>query len=158
MFAAIDHLYSTFAAAVTLGAATPPVAVYDGPRAAEPGQNLLSLYIGVDDPGIVGANTGPVAAAGAWTWAGLGRLARYETFEVPCCALAADAASDMRSARLAAKGIYDAVDALLVPGDVDLGGTVLFISGVSTYALRQDQFTTGAVAWLTFAVGCKTRI
>jgi hypothetical protein len=159
MGAAIDYLVTVFRAAPTLGLATPPVTVFDGPSAADddgPGQ--LQLFVGIDDPA-VNADTPDAAftANGLITWAGIGPKARYETFTVPCAAVAWSGDGDTRTVRLAALGIFNAADALIVPTDVDLGGTVLYVESVS-YSLRQDQYEDGAVAWVQFGFQCKARL
>lgn len=155
----IDYLVGTFTAAPGIGAATPPVAVYDGPSSSEPGLVDRALYVAMDDPGIgTAATTGAVAGTVSWEWASLGAQRRYEQIAVPCVILCVDAGGNMRAARTLCTDLYATVDALIVPGDVSMGGRVLYVTGLSEGTMRTDQFSVGAVAWLTFAFECKARI
>lgn len=154
--ATIDYLVSAFTVAATIGQAPVPVAVYDGPAASDDTAQL-QLFVGLDNPGVEQDNSGQVAGSGQITWAGIGPRARYEEFVVPCAAVAWNGDSDVRAARLQVLGIVNAVDALIVPGDVDLGGNVLFVQSLS-YELRQDSYDDGAVAWALLGIACKARL
>jgi hypothetical protein len=157
--AVINYLVDVFTAAPTIGAATPPITVYDGPQAIDPGELTKALYVAVDNPGVGdGASIGPVAAELSWQWAGLGAQRRYELFSVACTAVCVDPNSNLRTARQGCMDIFAAVDAVLVPGDVSLGNQVVFITGLSQGQLRTEQFDIGAVSWFTFAVEAKSRI
>lgn len=154
----INYLVDTFTAAATLGAATPPVAVYDGPGSGSPGQVDQALFVGLDDPGIGGVTLGPVAATVSWRWGSLGAKSRLEQLGVPCVILCVDGGGSIRAARNLCLDVWARVDAVLVPSNIDLGGNAVYLTGLSQGTLRSDQFDMGAVAWMAFAVECETRI
>lgn len=157
--AVIDYLVDRFTAAGTLGAATPPVPVYDGPQALDPGQVVQALYVAVDNPGMGDdSSQGPVAAEFAWRWASLGAKTRYEQISVPCTAVHIDAGGSLRTARDGCMSLFAAADAVIVPGDLTLGGLVVVVTGMTRGELRTEQFDVGAVAWLTFVVEVQSRI
>lgn len=156
--AVVNYLVGVFRAANTIGAAPSPVPVYDGPTAMEPGQSNTALYVGVDDPGIDTPSSSPTGALSIWEWGQLGARSRWELITIPLTALAIDAGGDVQAARTACSGLYAAVDALIVPGDLTLGGLALYITGMGGATLKQGQYTSGAVAWWTFPIECKVRI
>ncbi|WP_239404642.1 hypothetical protein [Frankia sp. Cj3] len=152
--ATIDYLVDTFTAAATLGAASPPVAVYDGPVTTQE-HAQLSLWVGVDD---VDSDSALIAATGEQTWAGLGKQARDELFSVNCVAEAWSGDTGVRAVRTAVYGIVAAVEDI-VRTDANLGGTILVtLHGVTGHTLRQNQTSTGAVAQVSFTIACKARI
>jgi hypothetical protein len=150
--AILDYLTATFTAASTLGAATPPVAVYDGPVITQAPDQLI-LWVGMDDPD---SDEAPTSAFSEQTWAGLGAQAKDEQFTVNCVAEAWGGETDIAAIRTAAFAIVAAVENL-VRGDVMLGGRVQF-QGVTGLSLRQDQTTRGAVARVTFQITGQARI
>src|SRR6266566_3574270 len=152
--ATLDYLVTTFTAAATLGAATPPVAVFDGPVLTEAPAELV-LWVGMGDPD---SEEGQVAADSAAEWAALGAQAQNEEFSIHCVAEAWGGADDVKAIRLAAYGIVAAVETLL-RADVSLGGTLP--SGqarVTGSQLRQNNVQTGAVARVAFDINCRARI
>lgn len=157
--AVIDYLVSACTVAATLGAATPPVSVIDGPMVtADPGP--LALWIGVDD--IDPGTTQPAAASGTQDWAGLGRMARNERLTIHCVAQAWSGNDDVRSLRVAAAGIVSAVEDL-VRGDVSLGGTVSTPgnAGVTSAEWRQGPglvSTRGMAVRVMFEITAQARI
>lgn len=155
--AVLDYLVTLFETAPTIGAASPPIPVYDGPEVTDPGMTPVALYVGVSDPGVESQAEAPVAAVHSWRWASM-PLKRYETLGVWCTSLAVSGSSDIRSARIACTTLTAAVDALIVPGNVTLGDTVLYVSGMSDSTLKQGQYSTGAVAWQSFFIECEVRI
>lgn len=152
--AVIDYLVTTFTAASTLGAATPPVAVYDGPVVTDAPAQLI-LWVGMDDPD---SEEAPISAESESEWGSLGALARNEQITVHCVAEAWSGPDDVRAMRVAAFGIVAAVETLL-RADVSLGGTLP--SGwceVTGMQLRQNNVTQGAVARVAFHINCRARI
>lgn len=119
----ISYLVASFQAAATLGKATPPVTVIDGPEInADPGP--LALWVGVDDIDAVAAGALPAAATTTQEWMpGLGRNGRTESLSIPCVAQAAAGDDDVASLRTAAAGIFAAVQGL-VDADPSLGGAI----------------------------------
>lgn len=151
--AVLDYLVAAFTAAATLGAATPPVAVYDGPVATDAPEQL-TLWVGMDDPD---SEDAPAAAESESQWAALGNLAQDEEITVYCVAEAWSGDTDVRTIRLAAYGIVAAVETLL-RADATLGGTLP--SGwcrVTGRRLRQNNVQTGAAARVAFRIDCWCR-
>lgn len=150
----IDYLVTAFTAAVTLGAADPPVVVYDGPVVTlEPAE--LVLFVGIDDAEGIGAAVGATAEQ---QWAALGKMARDELLTVFCVAQAWSGDRDVRTARVAAFGIVAAVEDI-VRGDAALGGLVQFVNpGVTGLTLRQNNTPDGAIAEVAFSINGKARI
>lgn len=147
----IDLMVSLFGAAATLGAATPPVAVYDGPIVTM-APDQLALYVGLDEL----ENAGPTAATSTADWAAMGRRAIDERLEVWCLAEAWSGDTDVRTARVAAFGIVAAAADVLRTGDFS---SILWNPPVvADLTLRQDQSDPGAVARVTFRVDGKARI
>lgn len=154
--AVIDYLVTLFSAAATLGQATPPVTVIDGPDpAADPG--TLTLWVGVDDI----ASPEPQAADSAQSWAGLGHQARNEQVTVFCVAQAWSGDDNVRAMRLAVAGIVSAAEDL-VRNDASLGGTVSTPGNAAVTAIRWQQgpgVTGGRMgARATFEITAQARI
>jgi len=153
--ALIDYLVALFNSSVTLGQATPPVTVYDGP----PTTGLdapLKLYVGLSDPDNENAE-----AAGEFTqaWAALGRRARDETIVIHCCAEAWAGTDDMPTVRIAATGIVAAVETLMQADTTQFGGNVLFPDpGITAGALVQNNTQAGAIARVAFDLIFRSRI
>jgi hypothetical protein len=150
--ALIDYLVTLFQTAATLGTATPPVAVYDGPVVTqEPAQ--LVLFIGMDDPD---ADV-PVSASSDQTWAGLGKQAKNEEITITCVAEAWGGDTDIKAIRVAAYAIVGAVEDL-VRADVQIHSGITLFGGISSMTLVQNQTTQGAVARVTFQITGQARI
>jgi hypothetical protein len=165
--ALVDYLVALFAADPTIGTATPPVTVYDGPNVTglDP---FLKLYIGLTDPD----NTTTPEAAGesVQTWGALGRRGRNETVTIRCCAEAwsgydstpvalTPSASGIQTVRLAAYGIVTAVETLMQADTTQFGGNVLYPApGVTNQALLQNSTTAGVIARVTFDLVFMSRI
>lgn len=154
--AAIDYLVPLFAGAATLGQATPPINVIDGPGVtADPGP--LALWVGVSDidPGAGLKDT----ASSAQQWAGLGRMARNEDLTVYCVAQAQSGSDDVRVLRLAVAAIVTAVENL-VRGDASLGGVVSTPgnAGVTSAQWQQGPTPRGMAARVTLEITAQARI
>jgi len=152
--AVIDYLVTAFTAAATLGAATPPVAVYDGPVETDAPAQLV-LWVGMDDPD---SEEAPIGAESESEWGSLGALARNEQITVHCVAEAWSGPTDVATVRTSAFNIVAAVETLL-RADVNLGGTLP--SGwaeVTGMQLRQNNVSQGAVARVAFHIDCRARI
>jgi hypothetical protein len=153
--ALIDYLVNLFANDPTLGTATPPVTVFDGPptTALDPG---LALFVGLTDP--VSQVPEP-AGESQQTWAALGRRARDESVTIHCCAQAWSGVDNIQTVRLAATGIVAAVETLCQADSTGFGGNILFPDpGVTALALTQSNESTGAVARVLFDLVFKSRI
>ncbi len=150
----IDYLVAAFTAAATLGAATPPVAVYDGPIATRAPEQLI-LWVGLRDPDSEEMETG---AESTQEMVGQGGVHRNEHLTIPCAAESWSGGTDIRTERLAAYAIVAAVEDLL-RRDASLGGLVLFVDpGVTDSELTQNNTNTGAIARVAFNITAKARI
>lgn len=153
--ALISYLVATFTASPLLGAATPPVTVYDGP----PTTGLdapLKLYVGLSDPDNPNAEA---AADSQQSWAALGRLGRDEMISIHCCAEAWAGTDDMATVRASATGIVASVEQVMQSDTTQFGGNALFPDpGITSLALLQNNTQTGAVARVTFDLSFKSRI
>lgn len=153
--ALIDYLIALFTSAATLGQATPPVVVYDGPVTTEENAQLI-LYVGLSDPDNEGAQP---AADFTQEWGAIGRGARNETTTVHCCAEAWSGVDDLKTVRLAVTGITAAVEALLAADSTQFGGNVLYpMPGFAAGTLVQNNTQKGGVARVPFDLVFKSRI
>ncbi len=141
------YLVNLFTTDATLGAASPPVAVYDGP----PTTLLdapLSLYVGWTDPDNEGGEPG---AESTQEWASLGRRARNETVTIHCCAEAWSGVDDIASMRTACTGITAAVEVLMQADNSQFGGNVLFpMPGITNISTPQNNTDKGSLVRQTF--------
>jgi len=153
--ALIDYLVTLFTAAATLGQATPPVTVFDGPPAT--GLDApLKLFVGLADPDNPGAEA---AAESQQDWSALGRLGRDETVTIHCCAEAWAGTDDMKTVRAAATGIAAAVEQVMQADTTQFGGNVLYPApGITSLALLQNNTQQGAVARVAFDLVFRARI
>ncbi len=153
--ALIGYLVDLFTADATIGAATPPVTVYDGP--ATTGLDPpLKLFIGLTDPDNPAAEP---AADSQQSWAALGRRGRDEQVTIHCVAEAWSGTDDIRTLRLAVYAIVAAIETLMQADTTQFGGNVLFPDpGLTTMALLQNNTTTGAIARVTFDLIFKSRV
>ena len=147
--ALIDYLVAQFTAAPTLGAATPPVAVYDGPVTTAAADKLI-LWVGLADPDTIPPQPAATFEQGR---ADMGRLTRNEVVVIRCAAEAWAGTDDLKTVRVAAFGIHAAVDAF-VRGNADqFGANAAFpIPGVTGGELLQDNTQQGAVARVVFQI------
>jgi hypothetical protein len=153
--ALIDYLVTLFTNAATLGQATPPVTVFDGPPTTDldPG---LALYVGLTDPD---SETAAEAAVFTQEWAAIGRLGRNETSIIRCCAQAWAGTDDLKTVRVAVYGIVAAVETLMQADTTQFGGNVLFPDpGLQAGSLLQNNTSRGAIARVPFDLTFKSRI
>jgi hypothetical protein len=153
--ALIDYLVTLFTADPTLGTATPPVTIFDGP----PTTLLdapLKLYVGLTDPDNEAVET---AGDTVQEWAAIGRRGRNETVTIHFCAEAWSGTDSIQTVRLSATAIVAAVEALLQADVTQFGGNTLFPDpGITNLALSQNNTSTGAIARVAFDVTFKSRI
>jgi len=146
--ALIDYLVNAFTAAATLGAATPPVSVFDGPATtADPAP--LALHVGVDD----GFGEGPpISATSEQLRTGLAQK-RQETVTIHCAAIAWAGTDDMKTVRTAAFAILAAAEDLIRANNDGFGGNAGgAVPGVSGITLTQNNTSQGAIAQVAFTV------
>jgi hypothetical protein len=143
----IDYLVNAFTAAATLGAATPPVLVFDGPVVtAAPAQ--LALYVGVDD---VFTDQAPISATSEQIRQGLANK-RQETITIHCAAVAWAGTDDSRTVRQQAFAILAAAEDLIrLNGDNFGGNAGAALPGVSGITLQQST-ADGSTAQVAFQV------
>jgi hypothetical protein len=147
--ALIDWLVAAFTAAPALGAATPQIAVYDGPATTGADDKLI-LWVGFTDP--TAASPEP-AAVFTQARGDMGALTRDESSEIRCAAEAWAGTDDMPTVRHAVFGIVAAVEALVRADATGFGGNAsLAAPGVSAGELTQDNSQQGAVARVTFSI------
>ena len=150
-----DYLINLFTTAATLGAATPPVTIFDGPATTDL-DAFLKLYVGLTDPDNSAAEVGGDTQQ---TWAAIGRFGRDETVTIHCCAEAWSGADTISVVRLACTGITAAVEALMQADTTQFGGNVLFPDpGLTNISLPQNNTQRGAMARQTFDLVFRCRI
>ena len=148
--ALIDWLVGAFTNSAALGAAAPPVAVYDGPATTSANDKLL-LWVGLQDPDNPGPNE---AATFEQARSDLGQSTRDELSIIRCTA-EAWGGMDVRTVRVAAFGIVAAVEAIVRaesgPGAFG-GNAALAAPGVTGGVLLQNNPAEGNVARVTFDI------
>jgi hypothetical protein len=150
-----DYLISLFTNAATLGAASPPVQVFDGP-ATTMLDSPLKLYVGWADPDSGGAESG---AESTQEWASLGRRARDEYVTIHCCAEAWSGVDTIKTARDAVTGITGAVETLMQADTSQFGGNVLYPApGLTNMSTPQNNPIEGVIARQTFDLVFRCRI
>lgn len=143
----LDYLAGLFAADATLGAASPPVTVYDGPVVTDDDPQLV-LWVGLDDPDADGAT---LAAESTRAWAGL--ASQNETIIVSCAAEAWSGGTGVSAERVRAYGIVAAVEALVRADATGFGGNSMIANpGVTGAQLHQNNTSKGAQARVTFQI------
>lgn len=153
--ALLTYLVNLFTNDATLGQASPPVTVFDGPQTTglDP---FLKLFVGLSDPDNDAAE---VAADSQEAWAAIGRRGRNEMFAVHCCAEAWSGADDMATVRGQVAGIVAAVAALMQADATSFGGNVLFPDpGLTNAVWLQNNTKDGPVARVQFDLVFKSRI
>jgi hypothetical protein len=147
--ALIDWLVSAFTAAATLGQATPPVTVFDGPPTTDL-DPFLKLYVGLTDP-----DNEAIEAAATFTQSrsDMGGLTRDEISEIHCCAEAWSGTDDLPPVRHAAAAIVAAAEIIVRSDTTQFGGNAaLAAPGVATGDLLQNNTTKGAIARIPFSI------
>jgi hypothetical protein len=148
--ALIDYLVALFTAAPTLGAATPPVAVYDGPATTAQNAKLV-LWVGLADPDTIPPQP---AATFEQSRADMGQLTRDEVSVIRCAAEAwtgdVNGLPDMRRAAFA---IVAAVENIVRADTSQFGGNAdLAAPGVTGGELLQDNPIEGPIARVVFQI------
>jgi len=153
--ALLTYLVGLFSNDATIGQATPPVAVYDGPVTTAL-DAPLKLYVGLTDPD---ADTAELAGDSQQAWASLGRRGRDEMVTIHCVAEAWSGDDSIAVARTAVMGIVSAVEVLLQADSTQFGGNVLFPDpGITGIALWQNNTAHGGIARAMFDLVFKSRI
>lgn len=150
----LSYLVSLFQGDPTLGQATPPVTVYDGPPTTAL-DAPLKLYIGLTDPDNDAAEE---AAIFDQARPDLGKAQRDETISIRCVAEAWSGSDDMATVRAAVFGITQATENL-VRADGSFGalpGVILANPGVTGGTLLQNNTSTGAVAQVRFSINFRS--
>jgi hypothetical protein len=143
-------------------------AIRDALVANLPAGTLILVGPGnTDDPGLQGMvlvgcadpdeRAYAEAAQGSQSWAQLGGLRRDETFSVRCSAVSWNGNSDALAAMDGAFALMGGLEAAIV-ADPSLGRQVLYVVGVTSYALRFAASSSGVSAFVLFDVECRTRI
>jgi hypothetical protein len=144
----LDYLVALFAADPTLGTATPPVTVYDGPVTTEDAPQLI-LWVGLDDPD--SAPAAPLAADSTREWAGL--AGQSEHIVIYCAAESWSGADIISAERVRAYGIVAAVETLVRTDATGFGGNSMIANpGVTGAQLHQNNTSRGAQARVTFQI------
>ena len=153
--ALLTYLVNLFSNDATIGQATPPVTVYDGP----PTTLLdapLKLYVGLTDPDTTAAEP---AGESQQQWAALGRRGRDEIVTIHCVAEAWSGDDSISSIRGSVMGIDAAVEVLMQADTTQFGGNILFPDpGITAVQLSQNNTSTGAIARASFDLVFKSRI
>ncbi len=146
--ALIDYLVNAFTGAATLGNASPPVAVFDGPALTD-APAPLALHVGVDDAFSDGP---PTSATSEQERTGLASK-RQETVIIHCAAVAWNGSDNIRAVRSSAFAILAAAEDLIRSNTDRFGGNAGgAVPGVSGIALQQNSTAQGVVAQVSFTV------
>jgi len=159
--AVLDYLVTTCQASASLGAATPPVIVLDGPNiTADTLAEQLHLWIGYDP-----VSPGEPSATADQDWPNLSQARQLdEDGEIVCAAEAWSGTATVKTVRDQCDAIVAAVALLLRgtvagggPGDTQMGGLV-FWSRVSAGQWYQRPGQDGVAVMHVFKVLYKTRL
>lgn len=144
--AIIDYLVAEFQSAGTLGQASPPVTVYDGPPTTAL-DAPLKLYVGLQDP-----DSADVQAAASFTQLreDMGTATRGETTVINCVAEAWSGNDSISGVRHSVFAIVAAVEAL-IRADNTMGGLGFQAPGVAAGDLLQNN-ASGAIARVPFTI------
>lgn len=144
----LAYLADTFTASSLLGAATPPVTVWDGPVATEAAPGLV-LWTGLDDPD---SDAATLAADSERRW-GPSLGGQGEVITIYCAAESWSGGTDIRTERVAAYGVVSVVEALVRSDATGFGGNGLVADpGVTGGQLRQNNTSRGAQARVSFQI------
>lgn len=153
--ALLDYLVALFTGDATIGQATPPVTVYDGPPVTAL-NTPLTLYVGLTDPD---SDTVEPAAESQQSWAAVGRRGRNEIVTVHCVAEAWSGTDTVSVVRASAAGIVAAVETLLQADTTQFGGNVLFPDpGMAAVSWSQNTTDHGTIVRAAFDLVFKSRI
>jgi hypothetical protein len=142
----LDYLVGLFQNAPTLGTASPPVAVYDGPPTTRAPAQLV-LYVGLTDP-----DSEDAEEAAVWTQTRIGLAAgRREDTTIRCAAEAWSGDDTISAVRHSASAIVAAVETLVRANGDQFGGNATFVpADAASYTLTQNNTSTGAICRITF--------
>ena len=144
--ALLDYLVALFAGDPTLGAASPPVTVYDGPAttALDPG---LKLFVGLTDP-----DADTIEEAAAWSQVRIDMgTGRREDITIRCAAEAWSGDDTISGVRHSAQNIVAAVTALVRADVSAFGGNASYVpAAAASYSLTQNNTSVGAIARISF--------
>ena len=153
--ALLTYLVNLFTNDATIGQATPPVSVFDGPPTTAL-DAPLKLYVGLTDPDTDAAEP---AGESQQQWAALGRRGRDETVTIHCVAEAWSGDDSISVVRASVMGVVAAVETLLQADTTQFGGNVLFPDpGITGIVLSQNNTAHGAIARASFDLVFKSRI
>ncbi len=144
----IDWLVGAFQASTALGAATPPVTVYDGPNTTDL-DPFLKLYVGLTDPDNEGIEP---AVTFTQTRDDLGNATRTEVSEIHCCAEAWSGVDDIAAVRHAVAAIIAAAETVIRSDTTQFGGLGQATPGLAAAELLQNNTTSGAIARIPFSI------
>lgn len=142
----LAYLVTLFSAADTLGAADPPVTVFDGTQTTED-DPPLTLWVGLDDPD---SDSAPLAATSDRQWNGLD--SQSELITVFCVAESWSGGDDVIFERTAAYGIVAAAEELVRGDASQFGIGASRTPGVTGSQLRQNNTNRGAQARVSFQI------
>ena len=151
--ALIDWLVAAFTASAALGAATPPVTVYDGPNTTDL-DPFLKLYVGLTDPD--NEDTPQAAATLTQSRDDLGNATRTEVSEIHCCAEAWSGVDDIKTVRLAVAAIVAAAEVIIRSEATQFGGLGQAAPGLAAAELLQNNTGRGAIARIPFSITFKS--
>jgi hypothetical protein len=151
----LAYLVAAFTASPALGAATPPVLVYDGPKVTGD-TGTLALWVGVDD---IDTAT-PISADSQQEWMpGAGRAGRTEQISVHCTLQAKSGSDDVPSLRAQVADALSAVEGVL-RADPSLGGATPGVknAGVTSAEWRQYPLPPGMAVRVMFTISASAII
>lgn len=151
--AVLSYLVSLFQNAATLGQATPPVSVYDGPVTTEEASTLL-LWVGLEDPDNANAELAAESDRAYSSLAGAG-----ETITVHCVAEAWSGLDTVAAIRTTVYGIVSAAETLVRADRGGFGATPGMTADPAAFArseLRQNNTDRGTQARVNFTIVVKS--
>lgn len=148
--ATLAYLVTLFRNATTVGGATPPVSVVDGPMPSS-GPLPLALWVGVDDL-LAAANGDPTTAADSAKTRDDMALGREETITIHCVAAAwaGDTTAGFGPLRTTTAGIVTAVETVVAADTGSPGGYQN--PGVTAGEWRQRPLNSGLQVFVPFQI------
>jgi hypothetical protein len=170
--AVITYLLGQASENTSLGAATPPVVILDGPPptkdllALNPGGLTQRLWIGAEGVAPAGEPVDAASSSQGFSFLDNART-RDDQIEIMCAAEAGSGDGVMSEARAGAFAVMAAVELILrgspgtspaSPGDASMGGLVYWAEVTGPITLQQGQLQNGAWALVRFRVSAFTRL